>query len=407
MGFTDLLKTAWYSIRAYKLRIFLTMIGIIIGVSSVSAILAVGEGLSKQAIDSLDSSNINTITINYVSNFNQDEVGTNYFDEEDILELSQIDGVEKVEKNKEVQMFQFEFFSFQFFDKSSSGSVISHDKNRKILLESGRNFTEEEAKNNEKKIILGYNTASGLFADPKDAIGYAITIPNKGTYEVIGVRKELVMDEMEVNISFDMDYDSNIVTEKAYNELIKEEEKDEIRKLNIIVKNGADAKEIGRKAKNLLKERHPEVKGKYQQQSGQEVIEQIQSVFGGITKFVALVSGISLLVGGIGVMNIMYVSVTERRREIGIRRAIGAKPRSILLQFLVESIFITGVGGIIGILIGFLFSLIIGQFLPFKPVMTPGNFIFAASISIITGIIFGLIPAYKAAKLDPIKAIYQ
>ena len=177
--------------------------------------------------------------------------------------------------------------------------------------------------------------------------------------------------------------------------------------LNVTVETGASTKEIGEKVKTLLKERHPDTKGKYEGQSGQEAMEQIQAVFGGITTFVALVSGISLLVGGIGVMNIMYVSVTERRREIGIRRAIGAKPKNILMQFLVESIFITGIGGVIGIIIGFTISKILGLILPFKPVMTPSNFLLASSISIITGIVFGLIPAYKGAKLDPIKAIYQ
>ena len=407
MGFSDLIKTAWYSIRAYKFRIFLTMIGIIIGVSSVSAILAVGEGLSNEAVSSLDSSNINTISISYNPGFNQDDAGIIHFTEEDLDALSEIDGVEKVEKNKQMSMFQFEFFSFNFFDKNTSGSVISYDKERKVALASGRNFTEEEGNSGENIIILGYTTASGLFSDPDEAIGYAVTIPGKGMYEVVGVRQELDMEAVTVNVSMDMDYDSNIIPKKTYDELIKEEDTDEIKNVSITVKTGSDAKAIGDEAKSMLQERHPDVKGKYMGMSGQETIEQIQAVFGGITKFVALVSGISLLVGGIGVMNIMYVSVTERRREIGIRRAIGAKPGSIMLQFLVESIFITGVGGLIGIIIGYLFSAVVGTALPFKPVMTPSNFLFAASISVITGIVFGLIPAYKAAKLDPIKAIYQ
>ena len=106
-------------------------------------------------------------------------------------------------------------------------------------------------------------------------------------------------------------------------------------------------------------------------------------------------------------MNIMYVSVSERKREIGIRRAIGAKPISILLQFLFEAIIVTGMGGIIGILFGYLFSKLVSNFLPFSAVLSVGSFIGATLTSVIVGIIFGIIPALKASKLDPIKAIYN
>ena len=103
----------------------------------------------------------------------------------------------------------------------------------------------------------------------------------------------------------------------------------------------------------------------------------------------------------------MYVSVTERKREIGIRRAIGAKPRSIMFQFLLEAIFITVIGGLLGIILGYLIAIIAGEFMPIKPVMTVKNFLGASSISVMTGLIFGIVPASKASKLDPIKAIYK
>jgi len=123
--------------------------------------------------------------------------------------------------------------------------------------------------------------------------------------------------------------------------------------------------------------------------------------------FITLITAISLFVGGIGVMNIMYVSVTERKREIGIRRAIGATPNSIMLQFLFEAVFVTLLGGLIGILVGFLLSQFAGLFMPFKPVITIKSFIGASSTSVVVGVVFGIIPAYNASKLDPIKAIYN
>jgi len=122
-----------------------------------------------------------------------------------------------------------------------------------------------------------------------------------------------------------------------------------------------------------------------------------------INKFVTLITAISMFVGGVGVMNIMYVSVMERQREIGIRRAIGAKPLDILIQFLVEAIFITILGGIIGIVIGF----IVVNYLPFKAIPNINSLLFASVTTVVTGTIFGIVPAIKASKLDPIKAIYK
>lgn len=136
----------------------------------------------------------------------------------------------------------------------------------------------------------------------------------------------------------------------------------------------------------------------------------ISNVIGGLTTFVTAITGIALFVGGVGVMNIMYVSVTERKREIGIRRAIGAKPNSIMLQFLLEAVIVTGIGGIIGIIFGAIFGKLIGLIIPidgFKAVITLKTLIQSASVSVLVGVLFGIVPAQNAAKLDPIKAIYQ
>ena len=135
--------------------------------------------------------------------------------------------------------------------------------------------------------------------------------------------------------------------------------------------------------------------------------KQNEAAIGGMTGFLMAITAISLLVGGIGVMNIMYVSVTERKREIGIRRAIGAKPRTILIQFLLEAAFITLLGGLIGIGLGYGLSTIVGGFVQIKPVMTPQIFLISSLVSILTGVVFGIIPAINAARMDPIKAIYR
>lgn len=404
MNTSNLIMTAWYSIRAYKLRIFLTMIGIIIGVSSVSTILAVGNGLSEQAVKSMDSPTLNTVTVSYNQGFSGDMVNVKAFKESDIKEIQRIKGVKSVEKNKQSNMFAMDFKTISFFDKSYGSQLMEYKAGTNYPIVAGRNFSKSEIESSKNIVILGEDAAKTIFGKPEDAIGKAISMGGS-MYEVVGVRKAVDMEGF--NLNFSMDMGASLFPKKTYEELNKKEEDDGINNLSITLTNDADAKKVSESVKSKLKELNPDITGQYVTSSDQEQIEAIRGVFGYITTFVALVTGISLLVGGIGVMNIMYVSITERRREIGIRRAIGAKPQSILMQFLVEAIFITGAGGLIGIFIGYVGSLLLGLILPFKPVMTSGNFILASSISVLTGIIFGVIPAYKAAKLDPIKAIYQ
>lgn len=175
----------------------------------------------------------------------------------------------------------------------------------------------------------------------------------------------------------------------------------------IYIENGFDYDAVISEVIKSLEEAHEGINGSYESWNPGDMVKEMNEMISAITLFIAFISAISLLVGGIGVMNIMYVSVTERRREIGIRRAIGATPNSILLQFLFEAMFVTLIGGIIGILTGFVLSQIVGLFLPFTPILSLSAFVGASSTSIIIGIIFGIVPARKAANLEPIKAIYN
>jgi putative ABC transport system permease protein len=191
------------------------------------------------------------------------------------------------------------------------------------------------------------------------------------------------------------------------NKLKNDNASEETTSLDIYVSPGFDFESVTNEVKSKLESLHPDIDGTYEVFNPGTVTEAFTKIISSITLFITLITAISLFVGGIRVMNIMYVSVTERKREIGIRRAIGATPNSIMLQFLFEAIFVTLLGGLIGILAGCLLSQVAGLFMPFKPVITIKTFIGASSTSVIVGIIFGIIPAYKASKLDPIKAIYN
>lgn len=408
MKFYNLLRTAWYSMRAYKLRIFLTMIGIIIGIASVSAILAIGEGVKKEATSSIEKSSLNKITINYNVGFESDDVTVRPFEKSDINEIKKVPGVQKVKENDEEQIFGFnDFEEISYFNRHTSTEFKKYeqkDKDRKASL--GRNINSVEGKSNKRVIFLSYRVAEELFKEPEKALGKAVKMKGE-LFEVIGVGQEINMGEFEISLgNMDrMQDDISIVPEKAIKE--KKKSEDSIQNISIFLEPGVDKDEVINEVKEKLHELHPDVKGEYEEFNLQEIIDSMQKVIGSITLFVAFAAGISLLVGGIGVMNIMYVSVTERKREIGIRRAIGAKPRSIMLQFLVEAIFITVIGGFLGIILGYLIAIVAGEFMPIKPVMTVSNFLGASSISVITGLIFGIVPASKASKLDPIKAIYK
>lgn len=394
MSIINLIKTSIYSLKSHKLRVFLTMIGIIIGISSVVTILSIGDGLKAKVNSTVEDTNSNKINIRFIpENHDMDMSLVQPFSQSDIYDIAKIEGVQKVEQSKDMGGgFNFSASEARYFDKSTF-VVFDGYKDEKLDIELGRTFDDNDE--NKKCIILDCEVSKQLFKNGENPIGRGVTIEGL-TYEVIGVLKKA----SDFSLTGGMSY----VPQKIKENMNK---KDFIDSLDIYVKPGFENKKVFDDVNEYLKKAHGKLDGKYEMEDPQAVTKAFEQIIGGLTAFVALVTGISLFVGGIGVMNIMYVSVSERKREIGIRRAIGAKPNSILLQFLFESILVTGLGGLIGILFGFLFSKLIGVFLPFAPILTAKSFIGATLTSVIVGIVFGMIPAYNASRLDPIKAIYK
>ena len=394
MSIINLIKTSIYSLKSHKLRVFLTMIGIIIGISSVVTILSIGDGLKAKVNSTVEDTNSNKINIRFIpENYDMDMSLVQPFSQSDIYDIAKIEGVQKAEQSKGMGGgFNFSASEARYFDKSTF-VVFDGYKDEKLDIELGRTFDDNDE--NKKCIILDCEVSKQLFKNGENPIGRGVTIDGL-TYEVIGVLKKA----SDFSLTGGMSY----VPQKIKENMNK---KDFIDSLDIYVKPGFENKKVFEDVNEYLKKAHGKLDGKYEMEDPQAVTKAFEQIIGGLTAFVALVTGISLFVGGIGVMNIMYVSVSERKREIGIRRAIGAKPNSILLQFLFESILVTGLGGLIGILFGFLFSKLIGVFLPFAPILTAKSFIGATLTSVIVGIVFGMIPAYNASRLDPIKAIYK
>ncbi|GLC30701.1 ABC transporter permease [Clostridium omnivorum] len=392
MSIINLFRTSIYSLKSHKLRVFLTMIGIIIGISSVVTILSIGDGLKAEVNKSVEDTSANRINIYFESeNIGADLTLIEPFSKIDAYYLKNIDGVEKVEASQGIAGISFTSVQVTCFDKNATIMIDSYE-GKSLNIKYGRFFKENE--NASKLIVINFEAAKSLFDSPEKAIGRGVSI-NGVNYEVIGVLGEPG--------AFSLAGTSSYVSKSAKEEI---NSNDTISSIDVYFKAGEDKNRVFEDIKKELKQQHPNLKGEYKLQDPQAITKAFEKIIGGLTAFIALVTGISLFVGGIGVMNIMYVSVSERKREIGIRRAIGAKPKSILLQFLFEAILVTGTGGLIGILCGFLFGKVASIFLPFRPVLTVNSFIGATLTSVLVGIIFGIIPAINASRMDPIKAIY-
>lgn len=409
MSIKNLIKSSLLSLRANKLRVFLTMIGIIIGISSVVVVLAMGDGLKAKVSKATGKTNANKVKVVFrPENFEADISSMEPFLDSDIYEIKQIEGIDKVEISKEESsgFGDIVYSDTNFLGKKATISATAYDDKSSNLFSSekpknvleGRYFEKGDEKND--VIVISYENAKTLFEDPKFAVGKVISL-NGTVFEIIGV-----LEKSDSLFSFGEDLIQKSSIDRIKN-LENKSKKNQISSLDIFIAPGYDFDSVSKSVKESLDKKHSDLDGTYEVANPGSTTEAFTKIISSITMFITFITAISLFVGGIGVMNIMYVSVTERKREIGIRRAIGATPNSIMLQFLFEAIFVTLLGGLLGILIGFLLSQLAGMFMPFKPVVTIKTFLGASSTSIIVGIIFGIIPAYKASRLDPIKAIYN
>ena len=407
----NILMSTLLSLRAHKLRVFLTMVGIIIGIASVVTIASLGEGVRHQSLQLADTTQANVVTVKHVQ-YISDSYGMGYVEDDftfskgDMRRLSRLEGVQSV-------LPSYGYYSvtedsidlnLDYFGAQAYTSAVPFKKENRILY--GRDLRPSDA--NRDVIVLSHDILDyGIMVDePEMLIGQAVQIEGF-MYEVVGIKEPYSWeaDDMSfMNYSWEDAYTS-VIPQTAYNTLTRSKP---IRSLKIKVADDADRALVTMNVLDHLMEAYPEDEGIFEvYRSNEQMMEEVNSYINGIMSFLLAITAISLFVGGIGVMNIMYVSVSERKREIGIRRAIGAKPRMILQQFLLEAAFITFIGGMIGLLLGYGIGSLIGMFIDLPVYLTPTIMILSTSVSIGTGLIFGIVPALSASRMDPIKAIYQ
>lgn len=399
MSWMDSLKMAWSSIFSHKLRSILTMLGIVIGVGSVITVVAIGQG-GQQALESqIAGSGNNTLMVQFrVKNngnpqsINPSQLPQNRFTQEDMFDLKKIPEIKQViPSNSSSSPLRFR--------KNTINAVVEgmshgyYDINAIHLL-NGRKITAQDMNQGNKVALLSRKVKNELFKNRK-AIGQVITAGNT-PLRVIGVFSK------GGGGLFNFQQEKIIVPLSLWPSMFGT---DEIDSLTIQAKNSAVLRSAGKKAVNLLNERHKNNNGKYYVLNIEQIKKSISKITGIMTMIVGGIASIALLVGGIGVMNIMLVSVTERTREIGIRKALGATRQKILSQFLIEAVVLTTIGGIIGIAFGAGGAYLVSLIAHWPPLVSLPVIVFGVLFSMAVGVVFGIIPANKAAKLDPIDAL--
>ncbi len=404
----EYIKMALENIRANKGRSILTMLGIIIGISSVIMIISIGNGFQDQINDQLNSMAGGQVAI-YVSD---DGKGDEYYITDDDMEAIR----EKVSNVRGV-VDNWSFGGTVLSPKGNYDAIITAgnwdlEKYNRDAVVRGKYFTKEDFYNGSKVCVISQSDAVRMFGTD-DVVGMTVelTISNV-TQEVtiIGVTESKESESSMVSMGYMSDTIALSMPTTALEEGYGYDLGDGSYSVIIMCQSSEDSQQVLTDSLRLLEARHQcQGQSVYMTQSAADEIDQINNILGMITAFIVLVAAISLLVGGIGVMNIMLVSVTERTREIGIRKALGARTGSILLQFLSESAIITLLGGLIGIILGLLgaYGICSLPMLGFAPGVRITTILIATVFSSGVGIFFGIYPARKAAKMHPIDALRQ
>ena len=403
MNGTNLFKIALRALANNKLRAFLTMLGIIIGVASVIAMLAIGQGSKRSIQQQISEMGSNMIMIHPGA-----EMRGGVRQDASSMQTLKLENYEELRD-------ECMYLSAISPNVSSSGQLIAGANNypssvsgvsigyltiRQLTVESGEMFTDDDIRTAAKVCVIGKTIVDNLFPDGSDPIGKVIRC-NKIPLRVVGVLKSkgynsMGMDQDDVVLApyttvmkrlLAQTYLSGIfastltedMTEEAVNEIT----------------------DILRRAHKLKDTDNDDFSIRTQQ----ELSTMLNSTTDLMTTLLACIAGISLVVGGIGIMNIMYVSVTERTREIGLRMSVGARGVDILAQFLIESILISITGGLIGVIIGCGASFLIKNFAHWPIFIQPWSVLISFIVCTFTGIFFGWYPAKKAADLDPIEAL--
>ncbi len=390
-GWYHLLKSALADFGRNKVRTFLTSLGIMIGVLSVVMLIALGIGLKNYLTQQFENLGANLILVLPGQGFRGGPgpglVGGADFDERDVMSLKRISELDYVVPNF------FKGLTIEADGKKEAGYIhgVNGDAFQLLNLNilQGRLLTDSEMESGSKKAVIGFELARKLFLEPELAVGETVRFENQ-RYKVMGVVKKAGDNEQDNGLF--IPYKStfgNINPDKTFFSI------------NLGVRSEGDIEAAKIKVKETLLKRYKEDDFTVTEQA--EILDTVNQIFAVVNMLLVAIGSISLVVGGIGIMNIMYATVTERTKEVGIRRALGATKWDILLQFLTESVVLSVFGGTLGLILASILVMIIRIWFPVG--LNLLAVIVAFGVSSLIGIFFGVFPAKRAANLAPIEAI--
>lgn len=402
-SFYSIFKISLKAIFANKMRAALTSLGIVIGVSAVITMLAVGSGAQKSVSDSVSRFGTNILFLRQPWDLDESISSPKDVTMDDVLAIREVPGVSAAAP------YISTGFDVKYRNTSVALGVLATDpdifKTYDWPIESGRQFTEKEISEYAQVMVIGASAAKTIFSDV-DPLGKTVVLDNI-PFKVVGV----VQKTGQSGMGFDMDEGALIPYTTGKVKMNAGWNSSNRRALDRVVIKVADFNTIENTKvdiQNAVRNTHrihPLAKDDFQLDDFASFIEQAKTMGKTMSLLLGAIGAVSLIVGGIGVMNIMLVSVTERTREIGIRMAIGATGWDICMQFLVESVTLSCIGGLIGIIVGVGITLLVAANSSIPADLNISAVLLAVGFSAATGIFFGFYPAYKASKLTPIDAL--
>ena len=395
-------KMAVKTLTANKLRTSLTMLGMIIGNASVIAMIGIGQGAQRLASEQFESLGPNVLFVAPGSGQARQRT-TNlprtlvWNDAKAIA--SQVPSVKEVAAQRQTQLP----LTYGGRNRSSliTGTTPEFLSVRDFAIAKGRFLTNSDLERSNRVAVLGAQIATDFFGG-KDPIGQQIRIRNV-SFEVIGIMQakgSFLGSNQDDAVYVPLTTTASVLTGRTSPYGL------DVSIISVSAKNEASVPAAEFQITNLLRLRHKIInEDDFTVQTQKDILRIVGTITGGLTAMLAAIAGISLLVGGIGIMNIMLVSVSERTQEIGLRKAIGAAESDILIQFMIEAVLLSAAGGVIGTAVGVGGILLVGVFSPLSASVSPVAIALAVSVSGSIGLIFGVIPARQAAKLDPIVAL--